>query len=112
MYTYRARLVRVVDGDTVDLEVDLGFHCSIRERFRLEGIDTPERGQEGFKEATAHLEYLLDDGDIYITSTKQGSFRRWLGKIWIDDGGDHGDAIGLDVNQQMIKDGHAEIYTR
>ncbi|GAG20500.1 unnamed protein product, partial [marine sediment metagenome] len=42
MYTYRAKLDRVVDGDTVDLFVDLGFNICIKDRFRLLGIDTPE----------------------------------------------------------------------
>ena len=42
MYTYRAKLVKVVDGDTVDLDVDLGFHTTLRIRGRLIGVDTPE----------------------------------------------------------------------
>jgi len=42
MYRYQAKLIRVVDGDTVDAEIDLGFNIYIRERIRLMGIDTPE----------------------------------------------------------------------
>ena len=42
MYNYKAKVVRVVDGDTVDLKVDLGFHISANERFRIKDIDTPE----------------------------------------------------------------------
>ena len=41
-YRYRARLERVVDGDTIDVLIELGFYVTLRERVRLEGIDTPE----------------------------------------------------------------------
>ena len=41
-YRYRAKLVRVVDGDTIDLDIDLGFYIRITERVRLEGVNTPE----------------------------------------------------------------------
>ena len=41
-YVYRAKARRIVDGDTVDMDVDLGFFVSVRIRFRLKGIDTPE----------------------------------------------------------------------
>jgi micrococcal nuclease len=41
-YRYRARLGRVVDGDTIDVLIELGFYVTLRERVRLEGIDTPE----------------------------------------------------------------------
>ena len=65
MYTYAARLVRVVDGDTVDLDIDLGFHITVRERFRLAGIDTPELRDRNTElraaayEAMRYLEHLL-----------------------------------------------------
>lgn len=52
-YQYRAEVVRWVDGDTVDLKVDLGFKLTHTGRFRLDGIDTPERGAPGYAEATA-----------------------------------------------------------
>ena len=41
-YTYKAKLKRVIDGDTVDLVVDAGFYISVHQRFRLKGIDAPE----------------------------------------------------------------------
>ena len=43
-YRYRAELDRVVDGDTLDVVIDLGFYIKIKERIRLEGVDTPELG--------------------------------------------------------------------
>ena len=103
MYEYLAEVIKIVDGDTVDLKVDLGFHCTITERFRLEGIDTPERGEDGFREAGDYLSYLLKDCSvlrIYIRTEKQGSFRRWLGTLMVvkDDGSSQ------NINKHMIKD--------
>ena len=54
LYHYRARLLRVVDGDTIDVELDHGFErMRSTRRLRLLGVDTPERGQQGYHEATA-----------------------------------------------------------
>ena len=59
MYEYRAKVDRVVDGDTVDFIVDLGFKISFKIRTRLAGVNTPERGRADFKKATVMLENLL-----------------------------------------------------
>ena len=52
MYNYRAKLIRCVDGDTADLEIDLGFYVFTKVRCRLHGVNTPERGKPDFKKAT------------------------------------------------------------
>ena len=80
---YRARLVRCVDGDTVDLDIDLGFYLSARVRCRLTGVDTPERGQANFKEATNALQELIEqqsdaEGYFNIVTGKTGKYGRWL----------------------------------
>jgi len=85
-YIRRAKVTRVVDGDTVDLEVDLGYHISLSIRGRLLGVDTPERGQPDFALATDTLASLLkensdEDGYVSIKSTKTGKFGRWLVEI-------------------------------
>ena len=82
-YRYRARLVRCVDGDTADLDVDLGFYLTARIRCRLTGVNTPERGRENFKEATDMLEDLIkqqsdEEGYFNITTGKTGKYVRWL----------------------------------
>ena len=82
-YRYRARLVRCVDGDTADLDVDLGFYLTARIRCRLTGVNTPERGRENFKEATDMLEDLIkqqsdEEGYFNITTGKTGKYGRWL----------------------------------
>ena len=86
MHTYKAKINRVVDGDTVDFEVDLGFHVCINIRTRLLGIDTPERGHEEWAKATTMLIYLLDeqkdeDGYVVIKTKKTGKYGRWLVSI-------------------------------
>ena len=60
-YSYRAKLIRCVDGDTADLDVDLGFYLTARIRCRLTGVNTPERGQANFKEATSILEDFIKE---------------------------------------------------
>ena len=82
-YVRRAKVSRVVDGDTVDLEVDLGYHISIAIRGRLLGVDTPERGKPDFAHATETLSSLLEqnkdeDGYVSVKSTKTGKYGRWL----------------------------------
>ena len=83
MYTYRAKLIRCVDGDTADLEIDLGFNIVAKIRGRLLGVDTPERGHQDYKKATAMLENLISiqsDGEGYFTvrTEKTGKYGRWL----------------------------------
>lgn len=83
MYNYRAKVVRVVDGDTVDLAVDLGFSVNIHIRARLLDVDTPERGHEDFALATQQLTDLLleasdNEGYIVIETQKTGKYGRWL----------------------------------
>ena len=107
MYRYRAELVRVVDGDTVDLKVDLGFHMTACLRFRLLGIDAPEvRGPEKIdgRAATHYLQSLLAGHDtLYVESVKTGKFGRWLGLIYT------GARSRITVNDQMVTAGHAVV---
>jgi len=80
---FRGKIVRVVDGDTVDLDVDLGFHVHTKIRCRLVGVDTPERGHRDWERATfvfANLmhENLDEEGYLYFTCHKTGKYGRWL----------------------------------
>jgi len=86
LYTYRAKLIRCVDGDTADFEIDLGFKMFARVRTRLLGVDTPERGKADYLKATAMLESLIEDeadpdGYITIKTHKTGKYGRWLVEI-------------------------------
>ena len=82
----RCKVVKVVDGDTFDARIDLGFYTFCLVRIRLDGVNTPERGRNGFREATEELERLLrfaqdENGEFAITTNKTGKFGRWLGRI-------------------------------
>ena len=83
MHIYRAKVIRAVDGDTVDFDVDLGFHISIRIRTRLVGVNTPEKGHQDFTKATNILIDLLneqkdEEGYVIINTQKTGKYGRWL----------------------------------
>jgi micrococcal nuclease len=83
MYNYRAKLIRCVDGDTADLEIDLGFYVFTKVRCRLHGVNTPERGKPDFKKATLMLENLIamqvdDEGYFIINTHKTGKYGRWI----------------------------------
>mgnify|MGYP000477420765 CR=1 FL=1 len=89
MYEYNAKVDRVVDGDTVDFIVDLGFNVNIKIRTRLIGVDTPERGHEDWEKATGKCIQLLQevgspsympvkDTVVKIRTTKTGKYGRWL----------------------------------
>ena len=86
MYSYRAKLIRGVDGDTAEFMVDCGFYIHHEITTRLLGVDTPERGQDDYKKATAMLENLIgcskdDDGYVTIKTSKTGKYGRWLVEI-------------------------------
>ena len=83
MHIYRAKVIRAVDGDTVDFDVDLGFYISTRIRTRLLGVDTPEKGHQDFAKATNILIDLLneqkdEEGYVIINTQKTGKYGRWL----------------------------------
>ena len=83
MYNYKAKVVKVVDGDTVDLLIDLGFNISTKIRGRLADVDTPERGHRDWGYASRACATLLDqnkdeDGYVYVTTTKTGKYGRWI----------------------------------
>jgi len=83
MYTYKAKLNRCVDGDTADLEIDLGFHLTAKVRCRLLGVDTPERGKTDYKKATAMLYNLImsqsdEEGFFVVRTGNTGKYGRWL----------------------------------
>lgn len=112
MYEYRAKLDRVVDGDTVYLRVDLGFNISAIIDFRLYGINAPEPREEtaeAGKAATQHLSELItpahefDEWPLRIRTHKRDKYGRWLVEIY----------KGLSeesINERMVKDGFAKEY--
>ncbi len=103
-YRYRATILRWVDGDTVDCEVDLGFYTIGRQRFRLDGINTPERGQSGYAEAILLANEVCPVGvKVEIESVKTEKFGRWLAVVWPKD--------GQSVNSRLLAAGLAKAYS-
>ena len=111
MYEYKVTKVdRVVDGDTVDLILDVGFGLFKKERVRIAGIDTPESRTRDLKEkqyglaAKIFLTGLLENCDDLIGRTeKDGKYGRMLGWLRCND-------KDMDINQTMIDEGYAWAY--
>ena len=111
MYEYKCKMVKVVDGDTVDVDIDLGFGVWMRDqRIRLYGIDTPESRTSDDKEKVYGLaakDFVVkwtNAGDLSLKTFKddRGKFGRILGEIWY--GGKH------NVNQLLVDNHHAVRY--
>lgn len=83
MYEYQAKILRVVDGDTVEAEVDLGFHIKMNMSIRLAGINAPEMKTVEGKKTKAELITLLEDKTVTILTLKdkQEKYGRYLGII-------------------------------
>lgn len=114
MYEYRVKKVlKIVDGDTIDVDIDLGFSVSFTQRVRLAGIDTPESRTTDLKEkalgleSKEYLKNLLDGAqDIVIQTEKPDSsekYGRILGWLFINDD-------EMSVNELMIAKGYAWEY--
>lgn len=112
LYTYKAKCIRVVDGDTIDAEVDLGFKTFVRERFRLLGIDTPEtygvkKDSEEYKAGKLATDFVTEqilNKEIIIQTVKDktGKYGRYLVTIFLED--------GSNLNETLIKEGYAKEY--
>jgi len=110
VYEYRATVERVVDGDTVDLDIDLGLDVHAKERCRLYGIDTPEmRGESrplGIEARDFLVEMVLGREVVAQTiKDRRGKYGRYLVALFLESGDDL-----LDVNQALIEAGHAVVY--
>ena len=110
MFEYRCKLLRVIDGDTVDVDIDLGFGVWLRkQRIRLYGIDTPESRTRDLEEkkyglaAKAFLVKWTGAGELTIKTHKdaKGKFGRILGELW---------TFKTNINQKMIDEHHAVKY--
>ena len=117
MYEYRFELDRVIDGDTIDVTIDLGFDLAKKERVRIAGIDTPEKRTRDLEEkalgldATAwmkkHLEETIKGDDELTIRTElkggMGKYGRLLGWLYVGES-------DVSLNEQMIAEGYAWEY--
>lgn len=114
MYEYRVKsITKVVDGDTIDVDIDLGFNISYSQRVRLAGIDTPESRTSDKAEKILGLEskeYLkskLKDAKLIVIKTEKPDSSEKYGRIlgWVYINGDT-----VSINDHMIEDGYAWGY--
>jgi|TARA_B110000285_G_scaffold56571_1_gene64313 micrococcal nuclease len=125
---FHVNVTKVVDGDTVDVDIDLGFSTVLKkQRVRLMGIDTPESRTRDLvekkfgKAAKAHLKMLLSGGQVTLISHDKGKFGRILGELFVEPPCECGCkkkepclcpvVERVSANQQMIDDAHAVAYT-
>ena len=110
MYEYKCKLVKVVDGDTVDVDIDLGFGVWLRnQRIRMYGIDAPESRTSDKVEKVygmAAKDFVIkwtNAGDLVLKTFKdgKGKYGRILGELWYND---------VNINQRMIEEHHAVKY--
>ena len=112
MFEYRAELVRIVDGDTLDADIDLGFDVHVKKRIRLYGVNTPESRTRDLEEkargkaATLYVEgwfiaHCERGVEFTLLSKELGKFGRVLGIVKTD---------SRTLNEDLITDGHAVEY--
>ena len=110
MYEYKCKLVKVVDGDTVDVDIDLGFGVWLQnQRIRMYGIDAPESRTSNKVEKVygmAAKDFVIkwtNAGDLVLKTFKdgKGKYGRILGELWYND---------VNINQRMIEEHHAVKY--
>ena len=121
MYEYNAVLNRVVDGDTIDVTIDLGFNVWKKIRVRMEGINTPEsrtRDLEEKKRGLAAKDRLVEilkfnDNKCVLKVSGVGKYGRALATVLVNSlsplNGEDGITL-VDVNKQLIEEGHAVEY--
>ena len=116
-YIYRGKLERVVDGDTIDALIDVGFDIWIKKRIRYKGIDTWESRTRDLAEKAKGLEAKARNKELLMeVSSKSGYFRlksygvgkygRVLGEIFIEDN----EGKQYNINETLISEGHAYVY--
>ena len=118
MYEYKIKTIdHIVDGDTFDCTVDLGFSISHKIRVRMYGINTPESRTRDLEEkarglaSKKRLIELLEqyEGDLILQTNKKGKYGRYLGTVFADQNAGDGQEQ-TNINQQLINEGFAVEY--
>ena len=121
MYEYKAIISKVVDGDTIDATIDLGFKTWKKIRVRMEGINTPESRTRDLEEkklglaAKARLKEILEynNNECVLKVSGVGKFGRALVSVYVDTLSPTSDKTSIteiNVNKQLIEEGHAVAY--
>ena len=120
MYQYKAQVRQVIDADTIDVLIDLGFGVHTMQRLRLYGIDAPEMRTEAGKVAKEYVKSVLLGADasmfVYVRTLKdkKDKYGRKLAVLYFDpvsmaDDRDESNigVMGMSLNQQIVNNGHA-----
>ena len=113
MYKYKAKVDRVVDGDTFDIVIDLGFKITTHQRIRLQGINTPEtynvkKGSEEYEKGMAAKNFAIqrieaNNFEASIETEKDtGKFGRYIATVWLADN-------EISLNDELVQKGFAEV---
>ena len=109
-YTRRATVINVVDGDTVDVDIDLGFYTTVRHRIRLLRINCPEKfgstKEEGLRAKEFTLQKLLGK-EVTLVTNKTDTFKRWLGEIYYIEENEV-----RNISDELLKNVHAVEYVK
>lgn len=112
MYTYKAKLIKVIEGDTIDASVDLGFDINIRLRIKMYGIITPDPRSKDLNEQekainvkSKLLELIGNDFIVETIHNKRGKYGRTMGIVYIKHEGEL-----VNVNQLLISQGLAQEH--
>jgi|TARA_A100000172_G_C2989295_1_gene92234 micrococcal nuclease len=109
-YNYDVEVKRVVDGDTVDVMIDLGFNTHIKRRVRMYGINAPESRTRDLEEkkkglaAKERLKEILASDNIIMKSHGKGKYGRILGEMYVEKDQE------ISVNDILVREGHAKKY--
>jgi len=118
IYNYNAKCTRVVDGDTIDAEIDLGFDIKVKKRIRLGGINAPESRTRNKVEkklglaAKERLKEIMDGAAncFELESSEIGKFGRVIGKLHIDKIAGKDVITKVCINDCLVREGHAVEY--
>jgi len=113
MYKYKANVERIVDGDTIDVIIDLGFKITTNQRIRLAGINTPEtynvkKTSEEYQKGLAAKNFVMEriemNNSVIIIETNKdtGKYGRYIGTIWLPDN-------ETSLNDELVEKGYAVI---
>jgi micrococcal nuclease len=107
-YIYKAKVIRVIDGDTLLLDIDLGFHIRFVEKVRLDKVNAPEQKTEEGKAATEWVKNNLPENVVLKVTTykksketKEDKYGRVLGVVFVGD---------VNFNSLLVENGHAKVY--
>ncbi|WP_435018724.1 thermonuclease family protein [Tundrisphaera sp. TA3] len=109
-YVYNGRVLRVIDGDTLDVALDLGLLLSTTQRLRLVDVNAPEMHGPSRPSGLAARDYArgrLEGRDVVIRTSRSDAFGRWLARVWVADDGAGTPGTAVDFNHELVARGFA-----